>query len=142
VSLILQGAGGGIAATAGPGDQTQLNLGTNIMIAGLSFQVFSLLLFMILSADFALRIRKVPESQRNEGYQSLREPRLFKGFLLGMLATLWANPVISTTANHRHCKQLLVLRLSSFSFDAVIESQSSSQDSAALWPTMKSSSKS
>jgi len=85
VSLILQGAGGGIAATAGPRDLSQINLGTNIMIAGLSFQVFSLLLFMVLCADFALRIRKVPEPQRSEEYQALRGTRLFKGFLLSML---------------------------------------------------------
>jgi hypothetical protein len=85
VSLILQGAGGGIAATAASEDHSQINLGTNIMIGGLSFQVFSLLLFMILCVDFALRIRKVPEPQRNEEYQALRRTRLFKGFLLGML---------------------------------------------------------
>jgi RTA1 like protein len=90
VSLILQGAGGGIAATAGPGNLTQANLGTNIIIAGLSFQVFSLLLFMILCVDFALRIRKVPEPQRSEEYQALRRTKLFKGFLLGMLIKLWA----------------------------------------------------
>jgi hypothetical protein len=89
VSLILQGAGGGIAATAASGDQSQINLGTNIMIGGLSFQVFSLLLFMILCVDFALRIRKVPEPQRNEEYQALRRTRLFKGFLLGMLIKFW-----------------------------------------------------
>jgi hypothetical protein len=85
VSLILQGASGGIGATAGPGNLTQVNLGTNIIIAGLSFQVFSLLLFMVLCVDFALRIRKVPEAQRNEECQALRGTRLFKGFLLGML---------------------------------------------------------
>ena len=89
VSLILQGVGGAIAATAAPRNLTQVNLGTNIMIAGLSFQVFSILLFMALCVDFALRIRKVPEPQRNEEYRALRGTRLFKGFLLGMLIRLW-----------------------------------------------------
>jgi hypothetical protein len=92
VSLTLQGAGGGIAATAASGNLTQINLGTNIMIAGLSFQVFSLLVFMVLCADFALRIRKVPEPQRSEEYQVLRGTRLFKGFLLGMLINFGAIP--------------------------------------------------
>jgi hypothetical protein len=87
VSLILQGVGGGIAAT-GVSDQNQLNLGTNIMIAGLSFQVFSLLLFMVLCADFALRIRKLRESEKNQQYESMRRTRLFRGFLFGMLAVV------------------------------------------------------
>jgi hypothetical protein len=98
VSLILQGAGGGIAAT-GISDQHQLNLGTNIMIAGLSFQVFSLLLFMALCADFALRVRKLPRSEKNERYESMRRTRLFRGFLLGMLPTVGSNHSCNATSN-------------------------------------------
>jgi hypothetical protein len=98
VSLILQGVGGGIAAT-GVSDQNQLNVGTDIMIAGLSFQVFSLLLFMALCADFALRIRKLRESEKNEQYESIRRTRLFRGFLFGMLAVVWSNHSCNATSN-------------------------------------------
>jgi hypothetical protein len=139
VSLILQGAGGGIAATAGPTDQNQVNLGTNIMIAGLSFQVFSLLLFMILCVDFALRIRKVPGSQRNENYQSLRSTRWFKGFLIGMLTSLSVTHDFSITANPIFRKQLSVAQFCSSPLDAAIESQSSNLALVEPWPIMKSS---
>lgn len=98
LSLVLQGAGGGIAATA-PLDQSQVNLGTDIMIAGLSFQVFSLLLFMVLCADFAIRVRKVPELQRNDEYRHLRRMSLFQGFLLGMLCILVPKSTPSSTSN-------------------------------------------
>jgi hypothetical protein len=139
VSLTLQGVGGGIAATAGSRDFTQINLGTNIMIAGLSFQVFSLLLFMALCADFALRIRKVPEPQRSEEYQVLRGTRLFKGFLLGMLIN-FGRFRTNLIADSVSPKQVSVLPLSSSSFDAAIEWQSSSLVSAEHWQTMNRSS--
>ncbi|KAL8783653.1 MAG: hypothetical protein Q9195_009327 [Heterodermia aff. obscurata] len=48
-SLVLQSAGGAMASGAADGDDT----GINIMIAGLSFQVASLAIFMLLCADFA-----------------------------------------------------------------------------------------
>lgn len=38
-SLVMQSAGGGIAATAEDGDQSTLDAGTNIMIAGIVWQV-------------------------------------------------------------------------------------------------------
>ena len=91
------------------------------MIAGLSFQVFSLLLFMLLCADFALRIRKLPEPQRDNEYQSLRRMKLFKGFLLGEFIMLLEEPLISTAADpllcnssgHRHSLHLHSMLLSS-----------------------------
>lgn len=54
ISLILQGAGGGVAATAD--DQKMNDMGVNIMIAGLAFQVFSLVVFIGLCGDFAWRL--------------------------------------------------------------------------------------
>jgi hypothetical protein len=129
LSLTLQGAGGGIAATAGPGDLTQVNLGTNIMITGLSFQVFSLLLFVVLCADFALRIKKVPEPQRSEEYQVLRRTRLFKGFLLSMLIN-FGRFHTNLVADFVFPKQVSVLPPSLSSFDAAIEWQSSGPVSA------------
>ncbi|KAI1803772.1 RTA1-domain-containing protein [Daldinia bambusicola] len=53
ISLILQAAGGGLASSAfHTGEST--GTGDNIMIAGLAFQVFTLLVFMLLSLDFLL----------------------------------------------------------------------------------------
>jgi RTA1 like protein len=56
VCLILQAIGGSIAATA----NTKANgdMGAHIMIGGLGFQIFSLLMFMLLWVDFNLRMRK------------------------------------------------------------------------------------
>ncbi|KAK2771833.1 hypothetical protein FQN53_004872 [Emmonsiellopsis sp. PD_33] len=57
VSLILQGAGGGIASVATRGGRDG-STGTNIMIAGLAFQVFSLLVFITLLGEFVWRVRR------------------------------------------------------------------------------------
>lgn len=83
LALTLQAVGGAIASTADPTDASQLNLGTDIMIAGLSFQVVSLVLFIVLCAEFALRVRKTSETERNETYHVMRNSRPFKGFLFG-----------------------------------------------------------
>ncbi|KID59619.1 RTA-like protein, partial [Metarhizium hybridum] len=55
VSLALQATGGAFAAT--DGDSNLKQTGVNVMIAGLSFQVASLLTFIILSGDFWWRLR-------------------------------------------------------------------------------------
>ncbi|KAK2807800.1 hypothetical protein FQN50_005343 [Emmonsiellopsis sp. PD_5] len=57
VSLILQGAGGGIASVATQ-DGKDGSTGTNIMIAGLAFQVFSLVVFITLVGEFVWRVRR------------------------------------------------------------------------------------
>lgn len=54
ISLVLQGAGGGVAATAD--DKKGSDLGVNIMIAGLAFQVVSLVIFIALCSDFTWRL--------------------------------------------------------------------------------------
>ncbi len=54
LSLVLQGAGGGIAATAN--DKTNEDLGNNLMMAGIVWQVFTLLVFGILVGDYSLRL--------------------------------------------------------------------------------------
>ena len=65
------------------------------MVAGLAFQVFTLLIFMILCSDFALRTHKRYKSMgesafdQNPVYKSLREGWRFKGFLAALiLATI------------------------------------------------------
>ncbi|KZL86460.1 rta1 like protein [Colletotrichum incanum] len=53
-SLILQAVGGALASVANH-RREPTRTGDNIMIAGLAFQVLTMLLFMLVAADFALR---------------------------------------------------------------------------------------
>ncbi|KAL0571321.1 envelope glycoprotein [Marasmius crinis-equi] len=54
VSLILQGAGGGLASTADNGT-TEFDLGTNLMIAGIALQVAMMTVFVILVGEYMFR---------------------------------------------------------------------------------------
>lgn len=87
-SLVLQAVGGALADTAPSGESTQGQNGIDIMIAGLSFQVFSLFVFMGLCADFAVRARKNRADPsgvlRRCGCGMVR----FYGFLVGMYLPL------------------------------------------------------
>ncbi|KAF7895606.1 uncharacterized protein EAF01_009568 [Botrytis porri] len=86
ISLVLQAAGGAIASTADTLDDK--DLGKNIMLAGLAFQVFSLVLFAILCAEFAWRVR-CADGHWNARYYELVSSTLFKSFLGGLfLATV------------------------------------------------------
>ncbi|KAL7621345.1 hypothetical protein AAE478_008666 [Parahypoxylon ruwenzoriense] len=69
ISLVLQAAGGGIAATAVHGADST-DTGDNIMIAGLSFQVFTLLVFMLLSLDFGINTLRRRRQQLTGGGNS------------------------------------------------------------------------
>ena len=77
ISLILQAAGGGLANSS----KTQ-NTGTHIMVAGLSFQVASLLLFIALASYFAWRARG-RKHEWSLDHVEIRESRFFKAFLIG-----------------------------------------------------------
>ncbi len=99
LALLLQAAGGAIAATADAGSSSQ-DTGVNIMIAGLAMQVFSLLLFMGLCLDFAWAARK-NHALWNPTYSSLRANKIWKAFLIGrrppvflslFLSPLWPLP--------------------------------------------------
>ncbi|TGO44146.1 hypothetical protein BCON_0588g00030 [Botryotinia convoluta] len=54
IALILQAAGGAIADTAAT--EAGMNSGTNILVAGLSFQVFGLILFMMVVVEYAFKV--------------------------------------------------------------------------------------
>ncbi|OTA95388.1 hypothetical protein M434DRAFT_393779 [Hypoxylon sp. CO27-5] len=89
ISLILQAAGGGLASAAfHSGDST--DTGDDIMLAGLSFQVFTLLVFMLLSADFfinTLRRRRALGTaalDQNPELVAIRNSWMFKGFLFAL----------------------------------------------------------
>lgn len=53
-ALVLQGAGGGIASTA-DGDNSMMKVGDGLMLAGVSWQVATLVLFCLAGLDFAIR---------------------------------------------------------------------------------------
>ncbi|CAN3373472.1 hypothetical protein DIURU_003027 [Diutina rugosa] len=61
-SLVIQAAGGGIAATA-LADFKSTDAGTHVMVAGIAWQVFSMSVFLILLLDWMYRIffRSSPE---------------------------------------------------------------------------------
>ncbi|KAI4719448.1 parasitic phase-specific protein PSP-1 [Aureobasidium sp. EXF-10727] len=62
LAIILQGAGGAISAAAANGtNKNLLNLGVNVMIAGLSSQVVTLAIFAVLAGIFFLRVARARE---------------------------------------------------------------------------------
>jgi len=78
VSLLLQAIGGAIAATADTPDVA--DKGVNIMIAGLVFQVASLILFLILWGEFALCARAAPADKIEQRFSDVRSSFRFKAF--------------------------------------------------------------
>jgi RTA1 like protein len=58
VSLILQGTGGGMASVTSQNGEDPV-VGTNIMVAGLSFQVASMSLFILLALEYVWRVRRI-----------------------------------------------------------------------------------
>lgn len=83
VALILQGAGGALAATA-KDDLTKAQKGINIMIAGLVWQVASLTLFALAAGDIAWCVNQ-GRAPANPMFLKLRSTRRFRGFLWGIL---------------------------------------------------------
>ncbi|RFU32420.1 hypothetical protein B7463_g3943, partial [Scytalidium lignicola] len=93
-SLLLQAAGGGIASAASH-QNTNPVVGNDIMIVGLSVQVFTLLIFIILCLDFArrtyMRYKTLGDAafDQNPAFAKLREGWRFKAFLIALaLATI------------------------------------------------------
>ncbi|KAL4925649.1 RTA1 domain-containing protein [Aspergillus undulatus] len=89
IALILQAAGGAMASTAEPGDREATDMGVNVMIAGLAWQVVSLGIFSAMATYFYLRVRKAASSDLNPEFSALRATRYFKASLWGFgIATL------------------------------------------------------
>jgi hypothetical protein len=94
MSLLLQAAGGGIASSETHQNKPP-NTGDNIMVAGLAFQVFTLLIFMLLCLDFAIRTARRHKAlgasafDQNPLFIQLRSKWQFKAFLGALtLATI------------------------------------------------------
>ncbi|KAK3623659.1 hypothetical protein LTR56_009609 [Elasticomyces elasticus] len=80
-SIILQAVGGALASVAET--MSLLEVGDNIMIAGLATQVFTLVIFGILAADYGLSIWR-NRTQLNPHTIGLRSSRRFKLFIVAL----------------------------------------------------------
>ncbi|KAM0259116.1 hypothetical protein ACHAQJ_003487 [Trichoderma viride] len=78
ISLVLQALGGGLAATAD--DNSGAETGRAIMVAGVVFQVVSLLIFMGLWLEFVFRLRRTSASAKNSRFIELRDTNKFTWF--------------------------------------------------------------
>jgi len=89
VSLVLVGAGGGTASVKSQ-DNEDPTIGNNLMLAGLSFQVFTLAIFILASLEYGLRVfRNQSQMTNNPVHMKLRNSWQFKGFLFALtLATI------------------------------------------------------
>ncbi|KAH6654763.1 RTA1 like protein-domain-containing protein [Truncatella angustata] len=83
ISLCIQAVGGGIAASTPITNQTMIDLGTHVLIAGLSFQVASLFAFTACSLEFLWRVKKYP-GLRNPEFADLVNSKRFKLFLCSL----------------------------------------------------------
>jgi hypothetical protein len=113
ISLILQGVGGGLSA--GAGDNTKLrNVGADLMIAGVVFQVVTLIVFALLVAQYIIRTRNQLNNMSLEA-KLLIEKSKFKGFIAALTIAFlavctrclyriaemvggWANPIMRNQA--------------------------------------------
>ncbi|KAF2744742.1 RTA1-domain-containing protein [Sporormia fimetaria CBS 119925] len=82
LSLVLQGAGGGLAATA-DNDEKLRDLGTNLMIAGVIWQVVCLALFGYFLAEYAFRTHRHRDSLSSDSLRLLKSTK-FRLFIAGI----------------------------------------------------------
>ncbi|KAL4864582.1 hypothetical protein BDV12DRAFT_176017 [Aspergillus spectabilis] len=92
LALILQSAGG--ALTSATDDAAGRDIGVNIMIAGLAFQVAALTLFIALAVEFAIRYRRrsrkdasliTDNEARKDEYAPIREHKMWKVWLFALV---------------------------------------------------------
>ena len=110
-SLILQGAGGGIAATSSEKPSLQ-QVGTDLMMAGISFQVVTLFAFGVMAILYFLRLSRSGATLSTSSYHVWKSTsfRLFLGgFILAYLTIFircvyriaemaggWGNPLMQS----------------------------------------------
>jgi hypothetical protein len=84
ISLVLQAAGGGMSSVAAQNHEKN-DIGDHIMIAGLAFQVATMLLFILLSMDFAWNtLRNKRTTDYTEPTQVHNNSWKFKAFLVAL----------------------------------------------------------
>ena len=91
ISLLLQAIGGGMASVASHQGKSP-NTGDHIMVAGLAFQVITLLLFQLLCLDFMIktlwRMKAMGDAALDPKHAALRGSAKFRIFLVALaLAT-------------------------------------------------------
>lgn len=79
---MLQGAGGGLAASADT--QSTQDVGSNLMLTGIVWQVVTLLLFAALAADFFLRAHR-NRADLTDAAKEIRRTARFSLFLAGLV---------------------------------------------------------
>ncbi|MCJ1357283.1 MAG: hypothetical protein MMC33_007279 [Icmadophila ericetorum] len=82
-SLVCQGIGGGLAATAGQ-NTTLLNSGSHLMLAGIVIQVFTLIVFGVFAAMYLVRVQANKSSLKPEATTLLHSTK-FHLFISGVL---------------------------------------------------------
>lgn len=89
ISLVLQGTGGGLSSVLSQ-EGKDPQIGSNVMIAGLAFQVFTLTLFMVLCLEYGLRyLRARRQSAAHMCHAPVTADPKFQIFLAALvLATL------------------------------------------------------
>lgn len=109
LSLVLQGAGGGLAASADHGSSMQ-KVGNDLMMAGIVWQVITLLVFGGMVGDYAFRLY-AHRSELGQSALKLLDTTRFKLFTSGLvlaylaiftrcvyrigeMATGWGNPIM------------------------------------------------
>lgn len=93
VSLILQALGGALASVAFHNNKST-DRGTYIMVAGLAFQVFTLVIFIGLCGDFFANVARRRRALGDEAalaqdpaLVALRRSKMFRGFLAALAAS-------------------------------------------------------
>lgn len=91
LALILQAVGGGMAASAGDDDHSR-DIGTNIMLTGIVWQVVTLILFGLLVIDYALSVRRAQKAGKplNPAASELRKSPRFLWFRIGIFVAYLA----------------------------------------------------
>jgi len=91
ISLILQAIGGGMAATAGD-DQKKQDLGTDIMIAGIVWQVITLLVFGICAGWYVVKRHRAAKQGHRLSEQARRTIKdlKFRLFAVGVVTAFLA----------------------------------------------------
>lgn len=87
LSLIFQGVGGGMAATADWGTE-ELTAGTDLMITGVVIQVFTLAIFGYLLTEYSIRTYHRRE-QLSEEALALYGRRSFRYFMYAIIVAYW-----------------------------------------------------
>ncbi|KAI5242317.1 putative RTA1 domain protein [Aureobasidium subglaciale] len=81
-SLCIQAVGGALTATAD--NPTDRQNGTNVLIAGLTLQAVSLATFILLGADFLLKVKKGNREDRNSNFDNFRAKKSFSWFQIAL----------------------------------------------------------